>query len=104
MVRRLVEVNYFANRETANPQQRRFWFMELRTPELLIELASIHRSEHRRFVRKRPLLELAELGNESTLADAILAEERAERAADREYWTPLKRELNNCVGLANVPQ
>ena len=67
--------------------------MELRTPELLIELASIHPNELRRFQRKRPLLELAQTGKESALADAILEEERAERAADREYWAPLKREL-----------
>ena len=37
MVRRLVEVNYFANREHPNDQQTRFWFLELRTPELLID-------------------------------------------------------------------
>ena len=93
MIRRLVEVHYFANRESANPGQRRFWFMELRTPELLIELASVHPNVLRRFKRKRPLLELAQMGNESALADAILQEERAERAADRQYWAPLKREL-----------
>jgi len=33
------------------------------------------------------------MGNESALADAILQEERDERAADRQYWAPLKREL-----------
>jgi hypothetical protein len=93
MVRRLVEVNYFANRGTANPQQRRFWFMELRTAELLIELSSIYRTEHHRLIPKRPLLGLAHLGNESALADALLQEERTERVADRDYWTPLKREL-----------
>ena len=38
MVRRLVEVNYFANRENPTREQVRFWFLELRTPELLIEL------------------------------------------------------------------
>src|SRR6266566_9742417 len=91
MIRRLVEVHYFENRESANPGQRRFWLMELRTPELLIELASIHPNELRRFKRKRPLLELAQTGNESALADAILEEERTERAADREYWVPLRR-------------
>ena len=93
MIRRLVEVHYFGNRENAHPAQRRFWLMELRTPELLIELASIHPNELRRFKRKRLLLGLAQTGKELALADAILEEERAERAADREYWAPLKREL-----------
>lgn len=38
MVRRLVEVNYFSNRENPTPEQVRFWYLELRTPELIIEL------------------------------------------------------------------
>ncbi len=93
MVRRLVEVNYFANRHHPSDEQVRFWFKELRTPALLIELASAQPVAQRRFARRRPLLELAVSGNETSLAEAILAEELAERAADREYWTPLKAEL-----------
>ena len=42
MVRRLIEVNYFANYERPGPEQIRFWLRELRTPELLIELAEKH--------------------------------------------------------------
>ena len=33
MIRRLVEVNYFANREAPTNNQIRFWFRELRTPQ-----------------------------------------------------------------------
>ncbi len=32
MVRRLIEVNYFANRENSSREQVRFWFLELRSP------------------------------------------------------------------------
>ena len=40
MLRRLIEVNYFENRENPTREQIHFWFLELRTPDLLIELAA----------------------------------------------------------------
>jgi hypothetical protein len=43
--------------------------------------------------RKRPLLELVVKGSKFSLADALLTEEQKEREADREYWAPLKKEL-----------
>jgi hypothetical protein len=93
MLRRLVEVNYFANRETPTREQVRFWFLELRTPELLIELAAAQGRLPIQLIGKRPLLKLAGAGNESLLAEAFLEEEEREREADRQYWTPLKTEL-----------
>jgi hypothetical protein len=39
MLTRLVEAHYFQNCATANASQLAFWFLELRTPELLLELA-----------------------------------------------------------------
>jgi hypothetical protein len=93
MVRRLVEVNYFANRENPTPEQVRFWFLELRTPELLIELVLGRGGLSPQLFRKRPLLRFAQAKNESLLLDALLEEEKRERAADRQYWTPLKKEL-----------
>ena len=39
MIRRLVEAHYFQNRAKPNPAQIRFWLQELRTPEILLELA-----------------------------------------------------------------
>ncbi len=93
MLRRLVEVNYFAYRETPAVKQIRFWLLELRTPELLIELAGSQRRLVKRLMNERPLLKLAEPGNEVALANALLEEERAEREADRKYWAPLKAEL-----------
>ncbi len=93
MLRRLVEVNYFANRENPTREQVRFWFLELRTPELLIELAAGQDRLPTRLIHKRPLLKLARAGKESLLAEAFLEEEETERQADRQYWTPLKTEL-----------
>ena len=42
MLTRLVEAHYFQHRRTANASQLLFWFLELRTPELLLELARRH--------------------------------------------------------------
>jgi hypothetical protein len=93
MLRRLVEVNYFANRENPTREQISFWFLELRTPELLIELATGQDRLPMKLTRKRPLLKLARPGNELELATALYEEEEREREADRQYWTPLKKEL-----------
>lgn len=93
MLRRLVEANYFSNRAHPSAQQIHFWFLELRTPELLIELAAKHPRLPNQLVRRRPLLKLATPGSELTLAEALRKEERLEREADRQYWLPLRAEL-----------
>jgi hypothetical protein len=93
MIRRLIEVDYFANREHPTREQMRFWFLELRTPELLIELASAQGRLPKQLILKRPLLKLAEPGKELELAKALLDEEASEREADRQYWAPLRAEL-----------
>jgi len=93
MLRRLIEVNYFANRGSPTREQIRFWFLELRTADLLIELAAVQGRLPVHLRRKRPLLELAVTGNKSLLERALLEEEKREREADRQYWTPLKKEL-----------
>jgi hypothetical protein len=95
MLRRLLEANYFKHREQPTPQQLRFWLLELRTPELLIELASAKPQLRRRLKKTRALLNFAEPGNEQALADAVLKEELAEREIDRQYWAPLKKELEH---------
>jgi hypothetical protein len=93
MVRRLVEVNYFANCERPGPEQIRFWLRELRTPELLIELAEKQGRLPISLIRKRPLLKFAKPENGQVLAGALLEEEKLEREADRQYWLPLRAEL-----------
>jgi hypothetical protein len=93
MIRRLVEAHYFENQARPNPAQIRFWFQELRTPELLIELARRHPAICRRWVRQRPLLAHAQSGKTAELERALSDEESSERQRDKEYWLPLRREL-----------
>ena len=92
MIRRLVEVNYFANRETPTKEQIRFWFLELRTPQLLIELGRQNRIPAQLF-RQRSLLKALKSEDESTLTKLLIEEVEQIRNADRRYWMPLKKEL-----------
>ena len=93
MIRRLVEAHYFGNQTHPTPAQIRFWFRELRTPELLLELARRHPTTCRRLEGQRPLLSSAACGELATLEQELRAEETAERERDRKYWVPLRREL-----------
>ncbi len=92
MLTRLVEGNYFTNRDAPTPQQIVFWLRELRTPLLLVEVAQRFHEQCERLVEDRPLLALT--GHKlDELAEAIKQEEFRERDADRSYWAPLRKEL-----------
>ena len=93
MIRRLVEAHYFQNRAKPNPAQVKFWLRELRTPQLLIEVAQGHAMHCRRLMNKRRLLAHALLGDMRELEHALADEENAERQQDRDYWLPLRAEL-----------
>jgi hypothetical protein len=93
MIRRLVEAHYFENQTGPKPAQIRFWFRELRTPELLCELARRYPVLWERSLKERPLLAHATSGNLDELAHALLAEEIDERQRDKLYWSPLRQEL-----------
>lgn len=93
MIRRLVEGNYFEHREHATRLQLEFWFLELRTAELLFALATEHPKLCHTLAKRRQLLKFASSHNTATLTEALSEEESAEREADRRYWAPLKSEL-----------
>ena len=91
MIRRLGEANYFANREQPTEEQRLFWLAELRTPELLIDVA--RRLPDAARASERPAVRAA-LGGDVAAVERALSEEQATiRAADRAYWEPLRAEL-----------
>jgi hypothetical protein len=93
MIRRLVEAHYFANRKRPSPLQKRFWLRELRTPELLMEIAVSNQGLCKKLTAERPLLSLALTSNPENLEQALKEEEFLERARDRDYWLPLRKEL-----------
>ena len=95
MIRRLVEAHYFQHNAKPNPAQIKFWLMELRTPQLLLEVAQAHASLARRLASKRPLLRPAAAGKLTQLERALATEENNLRAEDKAYWLPLLKELES---------
>ena len=91
MIRRLVERSYFAASGGATPELLRFWLKELRTPELLEQLVADHPVEA--LSMARPAVAAALAHDSDRVRRALAAEEDEERRRDREYWTPLRREL-----------
>lgn len=93
MIRRLIEAHHFARREDASAEQISFWLLEMRTASLLVEMARRWPDATRNAIGIRPLLCHAFSENEPALEEALREEENAERLKDREYWLPLKQEL-----------
>lgn len=97
MIRRLVEADYFSNLPNYRDKDVEFWLRESRTPQILIDLYNRHKDIGLKVRGDRPILNL--IGQQSTkdsislLNDALRAEEEDERRKDREYWEPLKKEL-----------
>jgi hypothetical protein len=88
-----VEAHYFELRNKSTTAQIRFWLLELRTPELLIEVARSNATLCQSLLSRRPLLLSAGLGDVPDLVRALGDEEAAERELDRLYWLPLRKEL-----------
>ena len=103
MITRLVEANYFAHRDKPNDQQVEFWLRELRTPALLVEVAAAYPERCRELVAVRDLLALAGAGDHDALQAALEREEQQERERDRQYWQPLRAELQRLRRLRRSP-
>jgi hypothetical protein len=93
MIRRLVEASYAQHRDKPSNEQLHFWLQESRTPDILIELAVRFPDAARSTMVRRPLIAEAIAVNYQSLRQLLAQEQEAERDADRSYWEPLKREL-----------
>lgn len=93
MIRRLVEANYAQHRAIPTQEQIHFWLRESRTPEMLIEIAARFPDEASKLTTQRPLLAEASAALVESLRQALACEQDIERATDRNYWEPLKQEL-----------
>jgi len=93
MIRRLVEAHYFSHNGKSSAMQIKFWLLELRTPQLLVEIARNHARLARRLATKRPLLRHAAFGKLAQLERSLSDEENSLRAKDKAYWSPLLKEL-----------
>ena len=93
MIRRLIEADYHFRHVEASDAQWRFWLLEARTPDLLVELAKSRSQLCASLIGQRPLLHSALCGDFTEVESQLEAEEHRERMLDREYWLPLKKEL-----------
>lgn len=93
MIRRLLEADYRLHRQKPSELDVQFWLLEMRTPELLIEVARDFPTAQRSLIATRPLLAYADVQSQQLLERELIEEELAERARDRDYWLPLKKEL-----------
>jgi hypothetical protein len=93
MIRRLMEQSYFTRAPEPSAAAVEFWLRELRTPELLVEAAAAYSERAYTLAARRPALAAAVSGDVESVREGIEAEEREERRKDREYWAPLKQEL-----------
>ena len=93
MIRRLLEASYFESRDNPTSGQIEFWLRELRTPELLIECARAFPHVAGSVAGARSAVQAAINGETEVLERELQLEQERERTADRAYWAPLRREL-----------
>lgn len=92
-IRRLIEAHYRENHEKKSKENILFWLMESRTSEILREAIGMDAGIAETARAKRPLLRKISDCTDEELRDMLLAEEKEEKKADREYWQPLLKEL-----------
>jgi hypothetical protein len=93
MIRRLLEADYRLRRHKPSELDVQFWLLEMRTPELLVEVARDFPTARSSLASVRPLLAHASPTTQYLLERELVEEELREREQDREFWLPLKREL-----------
>ena len=86
MIQRLVEQHYVQHRDSPTDAAINFWLYELRTPDLLREVMDAYPEQTRQARLKRHALQ-------GDTEHSLRSEEDEERAKDREYWKPLREEL-----------
>ena len=93
MIRRLIEADILQFRNNPEKNKIKFWLKECRTPSQLVSLTSDYPDLYHAVIAIRPLLEYARKKDFNTLEEHLKIEECAEKEKDREYWLPLKKEL-----------
>jgi hypothetical protein len=95
MIRRLVESDIYNAAPDPAEDKIRFWLAECRTPGLLLSLVAKSPQTAQSMFKHRPLLQVALLGKEEEIQKELHEEEELERKRDRDYWAPLRKDLEN---------
>ena len=93
MIARLIERNYFEFEGSPSDEQISLWLREIRAPELLLDVVQAHPRMAAELAPARSAVAAALTGAVDEVSRALADEEREQRRLDREYWAPLKQEL-----------
>lgn len=93
MLKRLVENDIILNKNKPQAKQLKWWFQEVRSPEILVGLAKKYPEIARECILERPLLSFAITLDIEQLKTKLNQEEINYRHRDVEYWGPLRKEL-----------
>ena len=89
----LVEADMVTHRAAADETQVAFWLREARDADTIIELADAFPQLTLATTNDRPLLREALEHNRDTLELELATEQIRGKQADRNYWAPLRAEL-----------
>jgi hypothetical protein len=93
MLKNLVENDILLGKDNPSADQVKWWLLESRQVDSLIELVSKYRRVAEECLVQRPLLSAAISADKQKLDFLLQEEEMAERQSDSEYWAPLLKEL-----------
>ena len=91
----LIEADMVRHRDDPAGDQAHFWLREARGADVLIELATTFPDVADNVRQTRPLIGAAQERDRSTLELELAREQIRGKQADREYWEPLRAELEH---------
>jgi hypothetical protein len=91
----LVEADMVAHRMQVDEHRLNFWLREARNADTLIALAAAYPETASAAATQRPLLGAALEGDAAALETQLAREQIEGKAADREYWAPIRQELES---------
>jgi hypothetical protein len=101
MLKRLVENDIVLHRKDPSVDRIRWWFLESRDAASLISLGGGYPKILKECITVRPLLRSIIAQDFKKLEAALHEEELQEREKDREYWAPLRKELETMRHIAS---
>ncbi|MCX5686219.1 MAG: hypothetical protein NTW09_01965 [Candidatus Omnitrophica bacterium] len=94
MLKRLVNSDIIVSKYEAPKEHIKWWLQECRDAGMLIELVKAY-PEIAQDNISRPLLKSAVSADIEDINKKLQGEEKLEREKDREYWAPLRKELED---------
>jgi hypothetical protein len=93
MTDRLIESHYVRHCQSATPEQVSFWLTESFDLELLARISAEFPEDARRIGTRREAVRALGITDSQLAARALSQERESIMQADRDYWAPLRKEL-----------